>query len=232
MYNSAYDDAVNGRGPRVFGFANEEERKKYEKDYASALVGYEYGKAVGEGLGSGAGVFFLNFFYRMCYLMPALFVWYLVFDHKAWGLGGKIGKGELLAVLYQILFLVIPLCLVTFRLYRFCRGYEFAGYLFNKDQHKKITLLYGLGFYSMVGSCIFIVVILNAALGGLIFKPLSLPFYLAVIQYLFLIYVIVLLVREIRIYHWDNYKNFNWFKESKWFKKGFDHFIKKMTILI
>jgi len=222
IFNSAYNDVINGKDPQTFGLSGDD-AIKYLKNYYAAKLGYEYGKMIGDGVAKVGIAFFDLFFYRMAYIFPGLIIFLLIFDYDTWIRINDIPyfikyklMDVMLVILLQIVFVVIPICLITYTLYMYLRGLELGNYILQKSVKQKL-LFYGIGFYTIGISCIGIYMLFSIFVSDL-FALFSKEFLW--IKYLFFIYISWKLINSLINFHWSEYKVLKWSTESTFFKKG------------
>lgn len=222
-YQSAYNDFMSGKEPQTFGLSPND-TNEYLKNYFAVKLGFEYGKMVGDGIAEISSRLFQLFFYRMAYIFPGLLFLLIIFDYNSWTGFNDIKDfvkynlaDNLITLLLQIIFIITPICILFYYLYLYLRGLELGNFILKNNDKKQKMLFYGIGIYTIGISCIG-VYMLFSLFASYLFSVF--PSNFQWIKYVFFIYVTWKLMNYIVDFHWNDYKNLQWAKDSYFFKKG------------
>lgn len=210
-YNQGHSDAMSGANPTGLGYHGKD-YDDYMAGYHATQYGMEIGKGVGESLGALGHIGWLIFF-RLPFLYPALFVFYIF---AKWGIyGSDLGdfienfSVRVVPLIISTIFILIPITIFWYYLYLYLRGLEFARYITKKPSRLLFTIL---GVYTIVGSSIVLILMVAAF-------PFTYQYFWIKLLLLMLILpnVFSLPVK----FHWTSHREGNYFKKYKYFRKGF-----------
>lgn len=210
-YDQGHRDANLGSNPAGAGYHGKE-YEEYMAGYYATVYGMEVGKNIGDSLGALANIILLLAF-RLPFLYPAIFIFYAFCK---WGLYGS-GLGDFMANFssyiiplgLSMLFIFVPITIIWYNLYLYLRGLEFARYISKKPNQ---ILFIILGVYTVVGSSMLLIVMVNAF-------PFTYQYYW--IKLLLLVIILPNIFRYPIEFHWKYYREGNYFKKYKYFRKGF-----------